>query len=48
MLPLVLLQLFVGVHEAWLDQSHANYSQLLAASVIANVASAAFTIFAWE
>ena len=48
MVPQALLQFFVGVHEAWLDQSHANYSVLLAAAVIGNVASAAFTLVCWE
>ncbi len=46
--PLCLLFVFIGVHEAWLDHADPRFSAFLAAAVIATLISAGTTVFSWE
>eukprot|EP01043_Picozoa_sp_COSAG02_P046923 COSAG02_NODE_4441_length_5354_cov_3.167650_4_plen_334_part_00 len=47
-LPLCLLFVFIGVHEAWLDHADPRFSGILVAAVIATLISAGTTVFSWE
>eukprot|EP01043_Picozoa_sp_COSAG02_P010787 COSAG02_NODE_387_length_23294_cov_52.630610_9_plen_413_part_00 len=47
-IPLCLLFVFIGVHEAWLDLANPRFSAVLSAAVIATLFSAGTTVFSWE
>lgn len=46
--PLGLLFVFVGVHEAWLDHADPRFSAVLTMAVMLTLVAAAATVFSWE